>query len=415
MRDNPSRSTVGDYVTLRRGTTYQGSLVGQPGPALLGLGSIQAGGGFRHDHYKTYGGDCPPDLMLRPGDLYVSLKGATKDGDMIGSVARVPREVPAGRLTQDTVALDFRRASQAEAAFVYWILRTPDYRTYCAGRATGSAVVGLSRQDFLSYPVPPLTDGRQRIVNLLEALEAKLHVNRRMNQTLEALAQALFRSWFVNYDPVRAKLDGRQPEGIDAETAALFPHRLVESTLGEIPAGWEVRRWGELVTLEYGKALRQYNEGSVPVFGTNGRIGFHNAPLCGHEGVVVGRKGAYRGIQYSPEPFFVIDTAFYVEPIAPLEMRWVYYELLREGVNSMDSGSAIPSTSRSDFYARQAVVPPPAIQRRLVVVLSPLWHRQQANDRANLTLAQLRDTLLPRLLSGDVQLRDVEAKIAATA
>src|SRR5579875_2872343 len=99
-----SHARIGDFMTLRRGTTYKGLLVGEPGPALRGLGSIVPGGGFRGD-YKTYGGECPPELMLVPGDLYVSLKGATKDGEMIGSVARVPITVPSGRLTQDTVRL----------------------------------------------------------------------------------------------------------------------------------------------------------------------------------------------------------------------------------------------------------------------------------------------------------------------
>ena len=160
-----SESVVGDFVTLRRGTTYKGPLVGKPGPALLGLGSIVPGGGFRND-YKTYGGECPPELMLVPGDLYVSLKGATKDGDMIGSVARVPNTVQSGRLTQDTVRLVFRERDSAFEHYLYWLLRTPDYRNYCAGRATGSAVAALSREDFLAYPVPPLDDvpssGRRR-------------------------------------------------------------------------------------------------------------------------------------------------------------------------------------------------------------------------------------------------------------
>src|SRR5688572_13178266 len=101
----PSK-TVGDYVTLQRGITYKGTLVGKPGPALLGLGSIIPGGGFRDGDYKTYGGECPPNITLKPGDLFASLKGATKDGKMIGSVARVPGSVSSGRLTQDTVKLD---------------------------------------------------------------------------------------------------------------------------------------------------------------------------------------------------------------------------------------------------------------------------------------------------------------------
>lgn len=186
-------ATVGDFVTLRRGTTYKGALVGRPGPALLGLGSIVPGGGFRSD-YKTYGGDCPPELMLVPGDLYVSLKGATKDGDMIGSIARVPASVPMGRVTQDTVKLVFRERSSDVERYLYWILRTPQYRTYCAARATGSAVVGLSRDDFLSYPVPALTPSRRHLVALLEGVEEKLDSNSRVIAHLEELVRLHFRS-----------------------------------------------------------------------------------------------------------------------------------------------------------------------------------------------------------------------------
>jgi hypothetical protein len=207
--------TVRDYVTLIRGITYKGNLVGKPGPALLGLGSIHPGGGFREGDYKTYGGDCPPKLMLTPGDLFVSLKGATKDGKMIGSVARVPVSVPSGRLTQDTVKLEFRTAEKAKASsFLYWLLRTPQYRAYCDGRAMGSAVVALSRDDFLDYPVPSFSGARKGIVEVLERIEYKIELNRRMNATLEAMARALFQSWFVDFDPVRAKLDDRQPPNL---------------------------------------------------------------------------------------------------------------------------------------------------------------------------------------------------------
>jgi len=186
--------TVGDYVTLVRGTTYKGALVGKPGPALLGLGSIEPGGGFRTGDYKTYGGECPPELMLYPGDIYASLKGATKDGKMIGSVARVPPSVPYGRITQDTVKLVFRDPTAGDASYLHWILRTPQYREYCAGHAMGSAVVALSRRDFLGYPVPPLTIQRKSVVALLDAIDERIELNRRMNETLDTIARTLFKS-----------------------------------------------------------------------------------------------------------------------------------------------------------------------------------------------------------------------------
>ncbi len=123
---------------------------------------------------------------------------------------------------------------------------------------------------------------------------------------------------------------------------------------------WHVCRWGDIATLEYGKALRNYQGDSqaYPVYGTNGRIGTHSKPLCPHPGVIVGRKGAYRGIHYSASPFFVIDTAFYLKPRTEIDLRWAYYQLLTQDINGMDSGSAIPSTSRDSFYHLRVAVPP---------------------------------------------------------
>ena len=201
MADRPNRR-LGDHVTLQRGRTYSGRLVGLPGPALLGLGSIVPGGGFRGEKYKTFGGECPPELMLYPGDIYAALKGATKDGSMVGSVARVPKSVASGRLTQDTVKLVFSKPDEDFQTYVYWLLRTPHCRDYCAAHATGSVQSALGREDFLAYPVPELGETGWQTVLLLEALESKIEPNRRMNETLEAMAQALFKSWFVDFDPV---------------------------------------------------------------------------------------------------------------------------------------------------------------------------------------------------------------------
>jgi type I restriction enzyme, S subunit len=409
VEGDANRITVGDLVTLVRGTTYKGRLVGEPGPALLGLGSIEPGGGFRGGHYKTYGGDCPEELMLIPGDVYASLKGATKDGKMIGSVARVPPSVPTGRLTQDTVKLVFRNPNPEDASFLYWVLRTPQYRDYCAGHAMGSAVVALSRRDFLSYPVPPPTKSRRTVVAVLDGVEERMELNRRMDETLEAMARTLFKSWFVDFDPVRAKAEGR-PTGLPPHLDALFPESFEESELGEIPKGWSATRWGSRVRLEYGKSLADYSNelGQYPVYGTNGRIGTHVTPLCQHEGIVIGRKGAYRGVHYSATPFFAIDTSFYVEPIAPVEMRWAYYELLRVDINSMDSGSAIPSTSREDFYSIPVVWPSIDLQAAYVRLLGSAWSRQEVANRESRALANLRDALLPKLITGEVRMQDLK-------
>jgi type I restriction enzyme S subunit len=158
---------------------------------------------------------------------------------------------------------------------------------------------------------------------------------------------------------------------------------------------WHQCRWGSLATLEYGKALRGYQAGSgaYPVFGTNGPIGSHSEPLCPHPGVIIGRKGAYRGIHYSHTPFFVIDTAFYLEPSIELDLKWAYYQLLTHDINGMDSGSAIPSTSRDAFYALPVSVPPLSEQRAIARILGTLDDKIELNRRMNATLEEMARTL----------------------
>ena len=158
---------------------------------------------------------------------------------------------------------------------------------------------------------------------------------------------------------------------------------------------WETATWGELATLEYGKSLRGYksSEGPYRVFGTNGPIGWHDKMLCTHPSVIIGRKGAYRGVHYSATPFFVIDTAFYLKPKVEIDTRWAYYELLTQDINGLDSGSAIPSTSRKDFYGLPVQVPPLPEQRAIAHILGILDDKIELNRRMNETLEEMARAL----------------------
>lgn len=151
---------------------------------------------------------------------------------------------------------------------------------------------------------------------------------------------------------------------------------------------WKRGTWGEVAILEYGKSLRGYvqSEGRYRVFGTNGPIGWHDEYLCIHPSVVIGRKGAYRGIHFSSAPFYAIDTAFYLEPKVPLDARWAYYCLLTYDINGLDSGSAIPSTSRDDFYRLPVSLPPLEEQRAIACILGALDDKIELNRKMNQTL-----------------------------
>ncbi|MCZ0942274.1 MAG: restriction endonuclease subunit S [Gammaproteobacteria bacterium] len=171
---------------------------------------------------------------------------------------------------------------------------------------------------------------------------------------------------------------------------ATFPGRCDVSEAGK----WSEKLWRDVATLEYGKGLRgEMRQGPVPVFGTNGQIGWHDKPLCPHPGVVIGRKGAYRGVHYSPKPFHVIDTAFYLRPKVDLDARWAYFNLLAQDINGMDSGSAIPSTSREEFYSLPVSVPPLEEQRAIAHVLGTLDDKIELNQRINETLEAMARAL----------------------
>jgi len=158
---------------------------------------------------------------------------------------------------------------------------------------------------------------------------------------------------------------------------------------------WRASTWGEEISLEYGKALRDYDteRGKYRVFGSNGPIGWTDKPLASGPGVILGRKGAYRGIEFSREPFFVIDTAYYVVPKREFDMRWLYYAIKHHKLGEIDDGSPIPSTTRSAVYVRDFDVPPLAEQKAIAAVLGALDDKIELNRRMNATLEAIARAL----------------------
>lgn len=177
---------------------------------------------------------------------------------------------------------------------------------------------------------------------------------------------------------------------------------------------WRRVRWGDIATLAYGRSLDGYKNRAatdVRVYGTNGPIGYTDVALASGPGVVVGRKGAYRGVHYSPGDFYVIDTAFYLVPSENLDIRWAYYALLTQDINSLDSGSAIPSTSRESFYSLTVSVPQIGEQRAIAGVLGALDDKIHSNSRIRCTLLDFVDAFCKGLdvtdVTSEVGLRDI--------
>ena len=154
---------------------------------------------------------------------------------------------------------------------------------------------------------------------------------------------------------------------------------------------WRESTWGDEISLEYGKGIRGYKDatGPVPVFGTNGQVGWTDAPLADGPGIILGRKGAYRGTHYSKSPFFVIDTAYYVKPKSQLNMRWLYYSVIHHRLGSIDDGSPIPSTTRAAVYVRKFKIPNDDTQQAIAKVLGDLDDKIDLLREMNRTLEDI--------------------------
>ena len=271
-------------------------------------------------------------------------------------------------------------------------------------RITHGAVFDtITRETFnhVDVVLPPLHEQRA-IAHILGTLDDKIELNRKMNETLEAMARAIYKSWFVDFDPVRAKAAGRAP-AVPNEIADLFQDSFEDSELGEIPKGWHTDTLGNILELAYGKALKAAvrRPGPIPVFGSNGQVGWHNEKLTEGPGIVVGRKGNPGIVTWVHTDFFPIDTTFYVVPKGECRsLYFLFYALQAEDLASLGADSAVPGLNRNLAYMNEQVVPPPDVLNAFDKQVQPLFKRIYQNTKESSTLAALRDTLLPKLISG---------------
>lgn len=243
----------------------------------------------------------------------------------------------------------------------------------------------IFRQAYI--PIPPLSL-QKRIVGILSAYDDLIENCQRRIKVLESIARALYREWFVQF-----RFPGHES----------VPR--VSSPLGEIPQGWEVKKLGDVIELNYGKALKKEDrcDGDFPVFGSSGIVGKHNTPLVNGPGIIVGRKGNVGSVFWSDEDFFVIDTAYFVTAFLPL--RYLFYVL--PTLNFINSDAAVPGLNRNQAYTLEILVPPAPLLEKFCE-LAGTFELQAAMLRRQIqNLRRTRDLLLPRLLSGQIDVEKI--------
>ncbi len=307
--------------------------------------------------------------------------------------------------------------------FLYYYL-SPDFQEFLRSRTIpGATVDRIALKEFPSFriPLPSIADQKQ-ISDILGSLDDKIELNRRTNETLEAMAQAIFRDWFVDFGPTRRKIDGASdpltimgglvtdPDRAQ-ELADLFPDRLGDNGL---PEGWTLGHLEDVLELAYGKALNKNDrrQGSYPVYGSGGIGGWHDTALVQGPSIIVGRKGTVGSLYWEDRDFYPIDTVFFVKSQWP--MAYCFYLLQTLGLHNMNTDAAVPGLNRNNAYRCETPIVRPEIIGAFQSIAGHLRQKIAANNEQVQTLANTRDLLLPKLMSGEIRLRDAE-KLAEDA
>ena len=381
------------------------------------LPRVSAATANRLARYEVRRGDI---LFARRGAQATGLSalvGGDQDGWIAGTGIIVLRV-----LTEhlDPVFLSFLLSSDAA---ITWL------KTHAVGAVMPNLNEGVLRR--LPLQLPPLPE-QQAIARILGTIDEKIELNRRMNATLEAMARALFQSWFVDFDPVRAKAEGRQPAGMDAETAGLFPNEFDGAANGEVPRGWRVGTLREIARQERRAARPHATPSETPY------IGLEHMPrksiALGEWGTsedVVSQKLWFRRGEIlfgKLRPYFhkvgitVVDGVCSTDIVvlAPVTAEW--FGIALEVVSSDDfvafvtasaDGTKMPRTRWKDMARFEVPIPPLAVAARFTQIVSGITALIDCNIRQSRSLAAARDMLLPRLLSGELRVRQVERELEA--
>lgn len=441
---------LGDLVQVRHGWPFKSEffsdeLTGRP--IVINIGNFQYTGGFRFESTKTreYRGDYPREYELSPGEIVLVMTCQTADGEILGVPARVPRD---GRIylhNQRIGRVVVRDPGRVDARYLYWLFVSPPFNRALYETASGTKILHTAPSRIeavhIRLPSPP---EQRAIARILDALDDKIQLNRRMNQTLEAMVRALFTSLFVNFDPLRAKRENGDP-GLSGQFAELFPDGFEDSDIGEIPEGWRVGKLGDLIAELVSGARPKGGavETGVPSVGAENVLGLGRYDFSKEKFVPphffeeLKRRGAavrpgdvllYKdGAQIGRKTFFdcgfphvecaINEHVFILRGTKREYQLYLYFWLdqawMTSEIVSRNSSSAQPGINQGAVRSLPVLKPPAEVIAAFDRLARPLTELLFANCLESGTLGTLRDTMLPRLISGELRVPKAEWKLQA--
>lgn len=258
-----------------------------------------------------------------------------------------------------------------DAKFIYYFLKTLEWSKF----TSASAVPGINRNTVHKEIVSlPDVETQRRIASTLSMFDEKIKINTEINDNLQQQAQAIYSSMFIdNPDPA-----------------------------------WSHGHLSDLITVKYGKDHKKLADGIYPVYGSGGIMRYVERPLYNKESVLIPRKGTLNNVMYVNQPFWSVDTMFYTEMKLPNVAKFVYHFVKAKDLASMNAGSAVPSMTTDILNAMEVVIPSASALKEFESLVAPMYEAMEANDVQSKALSQMRDTLLPKLMSGEIDVSDIQ-------
>lgn len=367
---------------------------------------------------------------LTPGDVVIVRTGKP------GAATIIPDLIEEANCSDLVIVRPGKRINARY--LVYYLNSTARHhiRAHLVGAVQQHFNIGSARK--MELPLPPLST-QKSIAHILGTLDDKIELNRKMNHTLESMARAIFKSWFVDFDPVRAKMDGRQPVGMDAETAKLFPDSFEDSELGLVPEGWEVRQVGDFVECVGGGTpstkVSRYWEGGSHCWATprdfsklessfflqsdrqitESGLAKISSGLLPENTLLMSSRAPVGYLAISCVPTAINQGFIAMKSNSLAEIHYLL-NWCRENMSDIEnraSGTTFQEISKKNFRPIPCIVPEARLLEKFSSVVGALYSKIINNLRQSDTLANIRDTLLPKLLSGEISVGEAEKEVEA--
>ena len=400
---------LGDIVSIKSGLAYKGTFIGKGENILLGMGCVSFKDKFLFSGARPYEADCDDKYCVEPGDIVLATRQQSDKLPILAMPAIIPSSLKAKKIIYGTNLYKVENHSEVTNDFLFWQLKTPDYIDYISSVKTGSVVRMVTKKNVEDYVFRcPPKEVRDRISKLLWGLDRKIELNNKINADLEEMAQAIFKNWFVDFEPFK---DGK----------------FVDSELGMIPEGWKVGCLGDMGNIVCGKtpskANSNYYGGDIPFIkipDMHGNVFVESSEdrltelgslsqikkLIPPSSLMVSCIATVGLVSINTKPSHTNQQINTVIPHNKSALFYLYQyiknneELLK---NMGRGGTTTLNVNTKSFSNIRLLIPSEIAQEQFHRVVEGLFKKIELNLHESRTLSLLRDTLLPRLMSGEIE------------